>query len=453
MLAVGLVAGSPPARVAADGGERRSANVVLIVADDLGYCGPDLGHCDGIPTPHIGSIAENGVLFTDGYVTSPACRPSRAGLLTGRYPQRFGLELNPSQDRDIHDPSGLPDSETTLAAALGRAGYVSGLVGKWHLGVAAEFHPLSRGFDEFFGFLGGHRPYGPARVSAKHYEPRTLRRNREPTVEPDYLTDAFGREASHFIERNARVPFLLVVAFNAPHTPLTAPARYQELFPAIDDRRRRTYAGMVAALDRAIGRILQSLRRADLFEDSLVLFLSDNGCPQADGYCGNAGLRGGKQSLFEGGIRVPFAVQWPRELEAGGVLRDPVSSLDVYPTALAAAGVDPPGDVSLDGIDLIPYMKGTTLQGPHARLTWRIRSDRAIREGNWKLVKARGRTWLFDLERDRGEIRDRAKENPEIVQRLDAELREWEASLREPHPHPDPRDGARGAGPDRGRAR
>ncbi len=349
------------------GGERRPAdrpNVVVIVADDMGYGDVGVHGCRDIPTPHIDSIAKAGVRCTAGYVSAPQCSPTRAGLLTGRYQQRFGHESN-----GAIPGSALPLTETTLAARLKAAGYATGLVGKWHLGDDADHHPLERGFGEFFGFLGGANPYLPQGRSG--VVPRILR-GREDAREEGYLTDAFAREAVSFVDRHKDGPFFLYLAFNAPHGPLQASVTYLKRFESIKDEKRRTYAAMVSALDDAVGAVMAKLHAAGLDERTLVVFLSDNGGPTDVNGSSNAPLRGVKGETREGGIRVPFLLRWPGRLPAGAIYDRPVIQLDLHPTALAAAGAPVPADATPDGVDLLPYLTGSKSGDPHELLYWRF---------------------------------------------------------------------------------
>lgn len=404
-------------------------NVVLIVADDLGYADVGFHGCRDIPTPNIDSIAEGGVRFPNGYVSCPVCSPTRAGLLTGRYQQRFGHEFNPRGSGTDGSPVGLPTTEQTLPTLLKEAGYVTGAVGKWHLGQAEEFHPQARGFDEFFGFLSGARPYfdGFSRVRSP------LMRGREEVVEDEYLTDAFGREAVAFIERHKDRPFFLYLPFNAVHTPMEAPPKYVDRFPDIHRAKRRTYAAMTSAMDDAIGCVLATLRKHGLEENTLVVFLGDNGGPTAANGSSNDPLRAGKSTLFEGGVRVPFAIRWPARLPAGTIYDPPVISLDIAPTAVAAGSGTLPDDRVIDGVDLIPHVLGETVDAPHASLFWRTGRRHAVRHGDWKLVVDRsGTPALFDLAEDVGEEHDRTADQPEILARLQRLYDAWNAEMVEP---------------------
>lgn len=411
----------------------RRPHVVVIVADDLGYADVGFQGCTDIPTPHIDALAAAGVVCTNGYVSGPYCSPTRAGLLTGRYQQRFGHEFNAGGPG-----GGLPVDQVTLADRLTRAGYATAAVGKWHLGSKPQFHPLARGFGEFFGFLGGEHSYRPAPDGGAG-----ILRGHEPVVEPEYLTDALAREAVRFLDRDHDRPFFLYLAFNAVHTPLEADDARLARFAAIADPRRRTYAAMLTAMDEAIGRVRKVLRDRGLERDTLVFFFSDNGGPTMkgttqNGAC-NAPLRGSKRQTLEGGVRVPFVVSWPGSLSAGRY-EQPVIQLDVAPTVLAAAGI-PADDADFDGVDILPHLAGREPSAPHHTLFWRFGAQMAIRRGGWKLVRWGGsekldptETWpkLYDLAADPGESRNLADVEPARVAELEAAWRAWDATLPRP---------------------
>ncbi|MFN3324186.1 MAG: sulfatase [Bryobacteraceae bacterium] len=427
------------------GQSRRQPNIVILFADDLGYGETGFQGNREIPTPHINSIAANGVRFTDGYVTSPYCCPSRAGLMTGRYQTRFGHELNVVGKRNLDALIGLPETEKTMADHLRAAGYATGLIGKWHLGGADRYHPLRRGFDEFYGFLHeGHFYYPPPyrggvtrlRPNEPPYDDdNPVLRGTEPIVEPEYLTDALAREATDFIERHKSRPFFLYLAFNAIHSPMQAPVSALKEFESIRDEHRRLFAAMMRPMDNAVGAVLAKLRALDLERDTLVVFLSDNGGPTTELTSSNAPLRGGKGQLFEGGIRIPFAMQWKGRIAPGQVYRQPVISLDLLPTALAAAGTPIPR--GLDGVDLLPYLDGKAQGAPHESLYWRYSPNIALRQGEWKLVRQAGRGapgefQLFHLAKDVGETRDLSAREPARLAALKAELERLDAGMEPP---------------------
>jgi len=393
-------------------------NIIFIAADDLGYAELGVQGCRDVPTPNIDSIATNGVRFTDGYVSCPVCSPTRAGWLMGRYQQRFGHEFNPGPAQQADPNFGLPLSEVTLANQLKAAGYVTGIVGKWHLGYRPEFHPQKRGFDEFFGFLGGAHPYLPTAGA----DP--ILRGTEPVEEREYLTDAFAREALAFIERHRQRPFFLYLSFNAVHAPLQATEKYLARFPKIQDQRRRTFAAMLSAMDDAVGRVLERLRQHKLEDNTLIVFISDNGGPTNNTSSRNDPLRGYKGQVLEGGIRVPFLMQWKARLPKGLVYREPVIALDIFPTVVAAAGASLPAN-PLDGVNLLPYLTGQSKGAPHQALYWRFGPQAAIRKGPWKMVRlADGQPQLYNLAEDIGESRDLASAQSAKLKEL---LEDWEA--------------------------
>lgn len=402
-------------------------NVVVIVADDLGY--GDVGFQGGkdIPTPHLDRLAADGVKFTSGYVSGPYCSPTRAGLLTGRYQQRFGHEFNPGPPSEATAKVGLPLEEKTIADRFRKAGYKTGLVGKWHLGNGPEFQPQQRGFDEFYGFLGGAHPYFPG--SPKN---NPILRGTETVEDPEYLTDAFAKEATAYIERHKADPFFLLLTFNAVHNPQHAKPEHLERFKDIPTELRRTYAGMLTSLDDAVGSVLGKLKDEKLDQNTLVVFLSDNGGPEANG-SKNGALRGQKATTWEGGVRVPFVMKWPGHLKGGSEYAQPVIQLDLLPTVLAAVG-QPVDDKNVDGVNLLPFLNGEAAGAPHERLFWRFGPQTAIRQGDWKLVKANGinSPQLFNLKSDIGEQTDLSSAEPDKVKELQAAWETWNGTLVEP---------------------
>lgn len=426
----------------------RRPNIVLLFADDLGYGDLSCYNQRAEPTPNIDSIAGSGARFTDGYVSAPVCSPSRAGLMTGRYQQRFGHEFNAGGARRSHTQGlGLPISQTTIADVLKKAGYVTGMIGKSHLGSQSKFMPTNRGFDEFFGFLPGENMYiepsdGPGvhsydkrqrntRSSKTRTALQSIYRGTSPLKEPGYLTDAFTREAVSFIERHSKESFFLYVAYNAVHTPLQVTDKYYKRFAHIRNEPLRIYAAMINALDEGVGAILSKLKQQGLEKDTLLFFISDNGAVHRIG--SNHPLLAGKLYPFEGGLRVPFLAQWPGRIPADLEFRQPVISLDVFATAAALGEAEPPADRSIDGTDLMPYLTGNSHDVPHDILFWRNGTNLAVRKGNWKYVNLnRKRTFLFNLQEDVGEKRDLSKDKPEIVEELEKALSEWEAQTVEP---------------------
>jgi arylsulfatase A-like enzyme len=408
-------------------------NIVVILADDLGYADVGAqGRLKDIRTPHVDSIAAGGVRFTNGYVSCPVCSPTRAGLMTGRYQQRFGHEFNPGPNASPN--FGLPLDQVTLPQALRSAGYATGMVGKWHLGNRPEMHPTRRGFDEFFGFLGGAHPY-----NAVGGGNNPLMRGTTPLESTDYLTDAFGREAAAFIDRHAAdassadgKPFFLYLAFNAVHNPQQATEKYLARFPGVTDRSRRLLLAKLSALDDAVGIVLEKLREKKLEENTLVIFFSDNGGPTPGNGSRNDPLHGIKGQTWEGGIRIPFMIRWPGgHVPAGKVDDRPVIALDIFPTALAAAGAHPTpaNGATFDGVNLLPFIIGANDARPHEALFWRYGPQWAVRAGDLKLVQApdERRPQLFDLAADIGEKNELSAQRPQDVKRLRGLYDQWNA--------------------------
>jgi len=397
----------------------RPPNILLILSDDQGYA--DLG-CQGskdILTPHIDSLAKHGVRFTNGYISSPVCSPSRAGLLAGRGGTRFGIELNPGFSHTV----GLPPSERTMAEYLQAAGYKTGIFGKWHLGFPAKMRPTARGFDEFFGFLAGAHSYTQA--AGDHDPANVILRGTEKVRSITYLTDDLGREAVAFIDKNRDEPWFVYLAFNAPHGPFEATEKYKARFPDLPDG-RRTIAAMIAAMDDNVGAVLAKLREHKREDNTLIFFLSDNGAPRQGG--SNQPFRGLKAQLLEGGIRIPFIAQWKGKLPAGKVDDRPVISLDILPTVLAAANLPIPEH--LDGVNLLPYLTGEKANAPARALCWRYSPQRAIRVGDWKLLQTGKKTELFHLATDIGEKTNLAGKEPAKVKELEAAYQQWNARNR-----------------------
>lgn len=412
---------------------QRKPNIIVLLADDLGYGDLSIHGARDIATPHIDSLAQQGVMCTNGYVSGPYCSPTRAGFLTGRYQQRFGHEFNPVLLKNGGQGQGLATQETTIAARLQRAGYTTALVGKWHLGEEDVFHPQKRGFDQFFGFLTGSHSY----LTSEDADRGPIYRGREVVPLKGYLTDVLAQEAGKFIEQNRERPFFLYLAFNAVHTPMHAPEDALNKFSGESDERRRTYLAMLSRLDAAVGSVLAKLKETKLEEETLVFFISDNGGPTtkfAANGSRNGPLRGSKGDTWEGGIRVPFLVQWKGHLPAGAKYAQPVIQLDITATALAAASVDTK-DAKLDGVDLVPHLQGKDDSAPHEALYWRFGSQMAVRQGDWKLVRpSRGakeyediarEPMLFNLADDLGEQRDLAAANPEKVRQMQSAWDEW----------------------------
>ena len=400
-------------------------NIIILLADDLGYAGISVNGCKDIPTPHIDSLAKNGVRFTDGYANHCVCSPSRASLMSGRYQHRFGFEHNSGPERFAAENFGLPRTEKTLAEKLKPLGYATGMVGKWHIGFKEGLRPHERGFDYHFGFLSGARTYLPGKADND-----PLLRNGQPvTDEKEYLTDAFAREAVAFLDRSKDKPFFLYLAFNAVHSPLEATEPYMARFPNLTGT-RRIHAGMVAAMDDAVGRVLAKVRALGQEENTLIFFYSDNGGPTPQTTASNEPLRGYKGQFYEGGIREPFLAQWKGKLQAGAVYREMVMGFDCHATALAAAGVPMPPDKPLDGVNLLPFLTGQQTGRPHDQLFWRSGEKHAARVGDWKLVQDRvGDAQMFNLKDDISEKTDLATKEPAKLKKLQAAYAAWDKQM------------------------
>lgn len=422
-------------------------NVIVILTDDQGYADVGFNGSTEIPTPHIDRIANEGVRFDQGYVSFPVCGPSRAGLLTGRYQSRFGFDLNPSENPD--DPrAGLPVSEKTFAEVLSPAGYTSMISGKWHMGLHPDFHPNNRGFDEFYGFLNGGHNYFTSKL--RDLDPRKVRassqlyqdllmRNDKKIVTDGYLTDLLSDEAANFIDDNKDQPFFLFLSYNAPHVPMHASKKYLDRFPNIKDDKRRTYAAMVSAVDDGVGQVLNRLDVHGIADNTMVFFLSDNGGPlkRAVNASSNAPFQGGKGTMFEGGVRVPFAMRWPDKVKAGIDYPHPVSSLDILSTAVAGSGVDTTGNKPLDGVDLVPFLNQQDFEDmPHDQLFWRYRDNTenkydyiAVLEGETKYIRRNRGEMLFNLENDLGEENNLRKGNNDRMRELSDDHKEWSKEM------------------------
>ncbi|MDZ4405355.1 sulfatase-like hydrolase/transferase [Prosthecobacter sp.] len=426
-------------------------NILVIIADDLGYA--DIGvHCGKeVPTPNIDALAASGVRCTNGYVTAPYCSPSRAGFLTGKSQTRFGHEFNPHVGDEAK--LGLPLDQRTIANVLHDAGYATALVGKWHQGFDAAHHPQSRGFDEFFGFLVGghnfllHKDAEPEFGSAHSHD--MIYRGREVQHLDGYTTDLFTDEALGFMNRNAAKPWFLYLAYNAVHTPLEIAEKLKSRIPApVTDENRRGYLSLLLGLDDAIGRVMAEVKAKH--PNTLVFFFSDNGGSGRKPFFAyntgiNTPLRGDKGQTLEGGIRVPFFVSWPGQLPAGKTYDYPVSAMDVLPTACAIANAKQPDGI--EGVNLLPHLIGEKAAAPHETLAWRFGPQKAIRRGNWKLVDVRDMEaktqsgWqLYDLSTDIGETKNLAVEKPELVAALSKAWEDWNSKNMAPQWHGSPNE-------------
>lgn len=419
-------------RLGAAGREHRPPNIIIILTDDQGWGDVSFNGSTDLPTPNLDELARSGVIFTQGYASHPYCSPSRAGLLTGRYQQRFGHECNMPYDLKFENKEvGLPLSETLISNVLHDNGYKTAAIGKWHLGDNPVYWPIARGFDEWYGFYGGgHNYWGTLRGKPAH---TGILRNGKPVPlkEQSYLTDDFTEETLKFMRKNADQPFFIYLAYNAPHAPLQATREYLNQIDYIEDGQRAVYAAMVRAIDHGVGRIKKELEKQGLLDDTLIFFYSDNG---GHGMGSDQGpFRGKKGMLFEGGIRVPFFITWPKRITGGRIYEYPIIGLDVFPTALAAAGIEVPPDLEIDGKNLFPYLDGSKSGRPHEVLFWRYSGGAgyAVRKGDFKLVKEEVRQglFLFDLKNDPYEMNDLAAAMPAKVDELQKLYEEWDEGM------------------------
>jgi len=459
----------------------RPPNVVFILVDDLGFNDITLnGGIDGgsVPTPNIDSLARDGVTFTNGYAGNATCAPSRAAIMTGRYPTRFGFEFTPTpvafsrmvgtfrspgamhppqfardkvKDTPPLDSQGVPADETTIAELLKTRGYHTVHLGKWHLGGTKGSRPEDQGFDESLGFMAGGAMFLPEDhpnvVNSKQdfdpidrflwgALPFSVQYNGGKLFAPDaYMTDYLTDQAIASIKANQNRPFFMYLAYNAPHTPLQATKADYEALSHIKDHRLRVYAAMIRNLDRNIGRVLASLKAQGLDENTLVIFTSDNGGAH---YVGlpelNKPYRGWKATFFEGGIHVPFLMRWPAQIPAGSRFQSPIGHVDIFSTTAGAAGATPATGKVLDGVNLLPFLDGRSQGDPHETMFWRSGEYRVLLSGGWKLQRLRSpdKVWLFNLAEDPYEKTNLASARPDKVRQLTALLDRQDAEMVKP---------------------
>lgn len=455
-------------------------NILLILVDDLGKHDISVYDPQGVPTPNIQSLASEGILFTEANSSSSVCSPSRAGLFTGRYQQRYGFERQPMNryarnrmeyfivdhfvntdpmrlvgpmakvPREIIPDQGIPVSEILLQEVLQRAGYRTGLCGKWHLGYSDPFKPNARGFDYHYGFYEAFSLYAPTGTDGieefrhDYYANRHIwKQEREGTCairlndsivqDEGYLTFSIASQSIDFIDRCSDDPFFLVAAFSAPHTPFQVPAEYYDRFPEVEDRNKRVYYGMIAALDDAVGEILRALEQRGMDQNTLIIFVSDNGGATYTGATENGPLKAGKFSQFEGGVNVPMIIRWKEKDVEGMVYDQPVSLLDLFSTALSAAGISLPSDRTIDGVDLFKCV-GDPESIPHEYTFWRTDFNRAVRTPEWKLIwnERDGQVFLYRITQDKGERENLAGHYPEVVSDLMERYDAWEREMQPP---------------------
>ena len=411
-------------------------NILIILSDDQGWGDAGFNGCTDIPTPNLDALAKSGVVFSHAYVPHSYCSPSRAGILTGRNQARFGHEANPENVlADDNSNVGLPLSELMISELLRKNNYQTCAIGKWHLGNAPKFWPTSRGFNDWFGFTGGGMDYwGKTKGSPM----LGVLRNGVPVPKEEvtYLTDDFTREAVNYIGGYAKKdkPFFMYLAYNAPHAPIQATQQYVDKVQYIEEGKRAGYAAMVAGMDAGIGKVIQKLKETGQYDNTIIFFLSDNGGHRSG--ANNAPYRGYKGMLFEGGIRVPFVMSWPKGFKGGSHFDQAVVSLDIYPTILAAAGIKYPGPHKLDGISLLPYVKNTKMAMNRKPMFWRY-SDGvgyAVVDGDFKMVHSgfRKETFLFNLKNDPYEHTNLAQGDPVKLKQMEALYANWNAQTVRP---------------------
>ncbi|HEU4883903.1 MAG TPA: sulfatase-like hydrolase/transferase [Longimicrobium sp.] len=416
---------SPAARP----GPRRRPNVLLIMADDLGYGDLGVTGRTDYSTPVLDRVAREGVQLTQAYSSAPVCTPTRVALLTGRYPARTHAGL--FEPLTTH-PDGLDPDPPTLGRLMRDAGYETALVGKWHLGTLPKFHPLRHGFDEFYGLLGAAADY------TSHLDTESLQnlfQDGTRTVRTEgYLTDLFTERAVRIVSRARSKPLFLNLQYNAPHWPWQAPGDppYPDSLRWAGGGSPETYARMVASMDAGIGRVLDALRQAGMEGDTLVIFTSDNG---GERFSHMGPFSHGKMTLYEGGIRVAAMARWAGRIPAGTRTDHVAVTMDWTATLLALAGAQPPAAAPLDGIDLMPALTGATTTHADRDLYWRIsqrRRQKALRSGNWKYLQTEDGEFLFDLAADPGETRDLRADRPDVLAQLTAKYAAWERQVLAP---------------------
>lgn len=453
----------------------RRPNIVLIVADDLAWSDVSLQGNSLVPTPNIDGIAKRGAQLTEGYITSPICSPSRAGLLTGRYQQRFGYEYQPharypnnrleyyvykwfiargdwrvSDRLPVPQPEdmlrqGLPPTEIILPELLKNYDYSTAIIGKWHLGTQHFTLPLQRGFDYHYGFYEAYSLYyadtsGANVINQRHTDfsdkfiwgkGRTgncaIYKNTQVVQDSTYLTHKIADEAVNFIHENREKPFFLYVPFLAPHTPFQVPKETFDKYGHIADRNKRVYCALIDELDRSVGKIRDAISSHGLDENTIIIFLSDNGGARYTGAVDNAPFKGGKFSNFEGGLRVPFFIEWKGQIPANTIYTQPASSLDIFATICHILQIELPQDRPYDGVNLLPYLLGQNTEAPHKALFWRSGYHKAVRFGDWKLIKDEKAQLkaLYNIKNDKEEQQDLSAAEPARVAELEKMLQDW----------------------------
>ncbi len=400
-------------------------NIIIIVVDDAGYVDFGFMGSEDLETPNIDNLAKDGVFFTDAHVSATVCAPSRAGLITGKYQQRFGFEANGTGDTASGDV-GLSDNVETMADVFQKHNYKTIAIGKWHLGATSTDHPNKRGFDEFYGFLGGGRSYFPINNPSKEH---MLQQNGKRVEFDGYLTDVLGDRSVDFVEENKDQPFFMYLAYNAVHTPMEAKLIDLEKYK---NHPRQHLAAMTWSLDENIGRLRNKLKELNILDNTLIYFLSDNGGAHNNS-SKNGPLKGWKGNKFEGGHRVPFIVNWPAKIEGNQKFEGLTSSLDIFSTSLAAAQINKVENLVLDGVNLLPYLLNDKSGNPHQQLYWRKLDEAGARIGDHKLIRLKNfGSVMYNLSSDIGEINNLATKDTNRYNRLSKKLSVWESNMTAP---------------------
>lgn len=399
-------------------------NIIVMLVDDAGYSDFGFMGCKDLESPNIDKLAKRGVVFTDAHVSATVCSPSRAGLMTGRYQQRFGHECNcpPAE-------FGTDTTEKTMADVLKTAGYKTIGIGKWHLGDAERFHPNNRGFDEFFGFLEGGRQYFLNKSNDKDGDPHALLHNKERVEFDGYLTDVFGDKAVEYIEANKDRHFFMYFSPNAVHTPMQAKKEDLERYK---DHPRQKLAAMTWSLDHNVGKIVAKLEKENLLDNTLIFFLSDNGGATTNQSC-CLPLKGWKGNKFEGGHRIPFFMAWTGKVKGDKRFAGLTSSLDIMATAIQVAGVKNTTGKPLDGVNLMPFVESKIQKNPHEKLYWRKEGMAGMRYNDFKLIRVEGYGYrLYNVKDNIGETKDLRTAESETLESMKIDLKEWETGLVKP---------------------
>jgi arylsulfatase A-like enzyme len=400
-------------------------NVIVILVDDAGYVDFGFMGSQDLETPHIDNLASQGIIFTDAHVTATVCAPSRAGLLTGKYQQRFGFEANGTGYGNSGD-IGLADDVVTLAEELKKQEYKTIALGKWHLGGTESDHPNNRGFDEFYGFLAGGRSYFPMKNPSEEH---MLQQNGKRIHFEGYLTDILGNRSVEFVEENKDRPFFMYLAYNAVHTPMEAK---EDDLKKFENHPRKTLAAMTWSLDENIGKLQNKLAELNILDNTLIFFLSDNGGAHNND-SQNGPLKGWKGNKFEGGHRVPFVISWPDKIKDLKTFNGLTSSLDIFSTAISAAGINEEENRNLDGVNLLPFLTGEKSGDPHQELYWRKLEESAVRIGDFKLIHLENFGFtMYNLSNDLGETIDLSSKDTINFNKLKNGLLKWESKLMDP---------------------